>query len=338
MKILCSISSTEFNVEHFPGYLSSREVSHPIFYLPQKKLLSYMNKWSGQELTKTDAYLLFLALLNSTELVHFRVPIFKDNRTDSIIAQNMERLALTVTKLNTVYTPSVSFPNFATSPDNRHLHNVHHWIDDWCEAYEEFKSGKRRDADNRKLAIREKALERLIKNPHKTVSGYARNLADWAADAGSFPVFNTKNPYSSNPLAMISCADYWKSIIIKAASQESIYAIDRKDIIEILEHCEENIPIGSIYSNALFTVLRGALEKQKNYLGLGDIDISSGKYQFLNSGDSLEHANMRALIDSAPENEPIPSEYPTKLSYLKAKMRWEMARNEVSQLPDGIEL
>src|SRR3990172_712457 len=100
MKILCSISSTEFNVEHFPGYLSSREVSHPIFYLPQKKLLSYMAKWSGSELTRTDSYLLFLAILNSTELVHFRVPIFKDNRTDSIIAQNMEKLALTVTKLN----------------------------------------------------------------------------------------------------------------------------------------------------------------------------------------------------------------------------------------------
>lgn len=336
MRALCSISSIEFNVEHFPGYLSSREVSHPIFYLPQKKLLGYMGKWSARELTPTDSYLLFLALLNSTELVHWRVPIFKDERTDSLVSLNMESLALTVSKLNTVYTPSVSFPNFATSPDNRHLHNVHHWIEAWAEAYNGFKSGRLRDSENRKLAIREKALERLIKNPHKTVAGYARSLADWAADAGSFPTFNTKNPYSSNPLAMISCADYWKSIIIKAASQESIYAIDRKDIIEILEHCEENIPIGSIYSNALFTTLRTALEKQRNYLGLGDIDLSHGKYSFLSPDDSIESANMRAMIDSAPSSEPKPESYPTKLAYLRAKMRWEMARSEVSNLPDGV--
>lgn len=336
MRVLCSISSIDFNVEHFPGYLSSREISHPIFYLPQKKLLGYLGKWSAGELTQTDSYLLFLSILNSTDLVHFRVPIFRDNRTDSIVAQNMEPLALTVSKLNTVLTPSFTFPNFATSSDNRFLHNVNHWIEAWNEAYEEFKSGRRRDADDRRLAIREKALEKLIRNPHKTVAGYARTLADWAADAGSFPIFMTQNPYSSNPSAQITCAEYWKSIIIKAASRESIYAIDRADIVEILEHCEENIPIGSIYSNALFGVLRAALEKQKNYLGLGDIDISGGKYQFLTSSDTVETANLKAMIDSAPSDEPIPSEYPTKLAYLRAKMRWEMARTEVSNLPEGV--
>jgi hypothetical protein len=323
MKVLCAYSSVEFTCEHFPGYLSSREAAHPLFQVPQKKLLSYLGKWAQSGLTPTDSYLLFLALLNSSDLVDFRVPAIRTESTDAIIAQNMESLCKVLAKLNTVVSPAVVFPHYVISPETRTLDNVHYWITNWENAYQEFLSGYRSAHESAKLRTREAALERLIKNPHKPIASYAGQIADWAAVAGTFPTFIVINPHNS---LKVSCADYWKYLIAKCAYEEQIFAIRRKDLEELLEHCEENIPIGSIYSNALFRIIRHALERQKNFLGLGDLDITKASYTILSADTSTEAANMRILVDSAPEHCPRPEEYPTKFAYMKAKLRWDMAQ------------
>lgn len=323
MKVLCAYSSIEFTCEHFPGYLSARESSHPLFQVPQKRLLSYLGKWAQGGLTSIDSYLLFLALLNSSELVDFRVPAIRTESTDAIIANNMEALCKTLIKLNTVVSPSVVFPHYVISPDTRTLDNVHYWIANWESAYQDFLSGYRSAHDSAKLRIREAALERLIKNPHRPVASYAARIADWAATAGSFPTFIVTNPHNR---VQVSCADYWKYLIAKCAHEEQIFAIRRQDLVELLEHCEDNIPIGSIYSNALFKILRHALERQRNFLGLGDLDISKGSYTILFADTGVEAANLRAIIDSAPDHLPKREEYPTQFAYMKAKLRWDMAQ------------
>lgn len=323
MKILCGISGIEFTCEHFPATLSSREIAHPVFSLPQKKLISYLGKWASSELTSTDSYLLFLAILNSSELVEFRVPAARNTETDSIVAQNMEALAKTVIKLNAVTNPSVVFPRYAIGPETKYLQNVKHWIENWNQSWQDFQDGYSRSYDSRKLIVREQALERLIKNPHLPVSAYASKIAEWASIAGAFPTYNTISPFTGLKITM---ADYWKDIIQKCTREESIFAVPQVDIQDLLEHCETNISIGTIYSNALFKVLRHALEKQRNFLGLGDMDLTRGKYQILSGDDTTESANIKAMIDSAPEHEPTPDQYPSKIAYLKAKLRWQMSK------------
>ncbi len=322
MKILCSLSGVEFNAEHFPGTFYSREISHPIFYLPQKRLLSYTGKWASGELTRTDSYLLFLALLNSSEQVEFRVPVFRNEHTDSLVALNMESLVRTVIKLNAVRNPSVTFPRFAITHETRYLSNVHHWIEAWKDAYTDFENGTRKDYETRKLIQREAALQRMIKNPHKDIREYASQLADWAAVAGEFPTFPTQSPWNS---LKISCSDYWKAIIIRAARNEFLHSVSASDLQELLEHCEDKIPAGSIYSHALFKLLRHAKERLTNYLGFGDVDIRS-TYTLLEDSTTIEAANIRAMVDSAPLKEPRPEEYPNKFKYLQAKLKWDMAR------------
>ena len=170
MKILCSISGIEFNCEHFPGALTSREVSHPVFSIPQKKLLSYTRKWAAGELTTTDSYLLFLAILASSELIQFRVPVSRNEQTNSIVANNMESLVKITAKLNAVTNPNVTFPHYVVSPETKYLTNVNHWISNWEDAYKEFQDGYSRQEDSRKLITREAALERMIKNPQLPIS------------------------------------------------------------------------------------------------------------------------------------------------------------------------
>ena len=226
MQILCSYSSIEFTCEHFPGYLSSRDsefpISHPIFHVPQKKLLSYLGKWGSGELTQTDSYLLFLAILRSSDLIEFRVPAIRTLRTPAIVAQNMESLAIAVTHLNTVFSVVDTFPRYIVNSETRSLDNVDVWIANWEEAYQNWKSGYRSAGESAKLRTREAALQRLIKNPHKPVSSYASQIADWACMAGSFPTFQTVNRINGQKMG---CDDYWKHIIIRCAKEDGLYAL-----------------------------------------------------------------------------------------------------------------
>lgn len=328
MQILCAYSSLTFSVDHFPGFLNSREAHHPVFDVPQRKLLGYTGKWASGALTSTDNYLLYLAVLRSTDLVDFRVPAIRTEHTDSIVAQNMESLVRVVTRLNTVVNPAVCFPHYVVSPDTKTLDNTRHWIENWDDSYADFVAGKLKDIEGRdswkKLQIREMALARLIKNPHRSITSYASQIAAWAVIAGEFPTKGmVSSPFSNQP---VTISDYWTNLIEMCASETRLFGIPRTDLIELLEHCEEHIPVGSIYSNALFKILRHALERQKAYLGLGDLDIQRSTYEILNSTDSVEDANIRAVIQAAPLEVPRPDQYATKFEYLRAKLRYDMAR------------
>lgn len=324
MKILCAYSSLEFTVEHFPGTLTSREASHPIFSLTQRKLFSYLPRWSSGELTETDNYLYFLALLRSSDLVEFRVPAIRTSATAAIVALNLEQLCKTLTKLNTVSSPASVFPRYVITSETKDLSNVSYWIHNWEEAFENHQSGYQSAHDNSKLLRREAALERLIRNPHKPVSSYASQIADWAAVAGNFPETPTVSRFTSQKCSL---SDYWKQIIVRAASEDSVYGVNRADLEELLEHCETEIPFGSVFASSVFKILRHALAKQKDFLDLSltgytFVDRVSGKQ----SPDEIETGNLQLIISGAPSTEPKQSDYPTKMSYLKAKMAWEMAK------------
>lgn len=322
MKCLCAISGLSYNVEFFPGTLDSKStpVLHPVFNLPPKKLLGYLGKWSSGELTSTDSYLLFLAILNSSELVEFRVPVKRTEHTDAIVYNNMEGLAKIVYKLISVSNPHVTFPSYSVSPDTCTLSNIKYWIENWNESYDSFLAGYKKEDASRRAHSKEAALERLIRNPHKPVSDYSRQLAEWASIAGSFPTYNTISPFSMLPVTM---GDYWKAIISKVSKEESIYQVPKVDLEDLLEHCEQNIPVGSLFSHSLFKLLRHALEKHKSFLGFGDQDLISTSYTLLSSSTSVEAANLKNLIDLAPDHAPKREEYPTDFAFFRAKMRYE---------------
>ena len=244
--------------------------------------------------------------------------------TDSIVANNMEYLVRTVIKLNAIRTPGTLFPFFAITAETCTLANVHHWIEVWENCWKDFESGARRDIIHRELARRETALQRMIKNPHKPIKEYASQIAEWAATAGSFPVFLIPNPFTKEA-KKIPLSTYWKEIIIRSTRNEYLYTIPDNDLQELLDHCEENIPPGSIYSHALFDSLRNAQKKKNNFLGLGDMDLRS-TYQILEDPKDVESANFKAMIDSAPIEVPRREQYPTQFAYMKAKLRWDLAK------------
>lgn len=317
-RVLCALSGIEFQVEFLPIPIHTREVAHPIFSLDQKRLIHLIGRWSDGSLDSTQSYLLFLALLNSTEQIEWRTPASRTSQTPSIVANNMEQLVLVVGRCELIRNPRFTLPKFSINQETKDLSNVSHWIESWHNCYTEFLSGNRQADLRAKILRREEALEKLIKDHSKRTGSYVRMLADWAVEAGEFP---------TGQILGIRICDYWKDIIIKCVSDSQIFTIPRADLEELIEHCEDYIPHGTIYAHALMETLRAGLAKQKNYLGLGDLDlsISETKFRVLSADDSVESANIMAMIDSAPISIPDPKDYPNKIAYLKAKMRYDMS-------------
>ena len=119
--------------------------------------------------------------------------------------------------------------------------------------------------------------------------------------------------------------EYWKDIIKRCVKAESIFAIPQKDIQELIEHCEDNLIHGSIYSESLLRHIRGGKDKQNNFLGYDLSKPSETSFVLLEESNNREDAAKLLLIKSAPSTMPREQDYPTRFKYLQAKLAYEMA-------------
>jgi len=369
-KFICCYSGLEINVSHFPLYLSRAEnttACHPIFHVEQKKLLSYARKWSSGELTVTDKYLLYVALLKSTDLVYFRVPCaFEEahitvdgdrfvlkHGTQKTIAQNMEHLLIAVSRINSVLNPRVRFPEVVISTETANLWNSKHWIDNWNQVYEDYKAGITRQEKIAEQSQRELALHRLIKSPHRRIESYSAELATWTAEAADFPIFTIKHPVHNQPVPL---AEYYKEIIGHACCKEYFKITNKADLEEVIALCHERIAFsiekgensgGSIQSFLLFQVLNDAQKYLDSFITGGEKRTPTIKLPISDtwrfpdatddSGTSEFVSGIQTLIESVPENAPKPviTDYPNKLAYLTAKFKWDAANTERAKIASG---
>lgn len=327
MRILCALSSIEFRVEHISLGLQSREAYHPIFDAKSPKLITYISENWPEKTTPIDSYLCYLALLRSTEKLAFHVPAIRTIKTDAVIAQNMESLLRTIQNINKIQVPGLQLPSFVISTETRSLDNSHFWIEAWNDALSDFYDGHKRSNLHEMIVTKEQVMERFIKDPSKSPANYANTLADWAALAGSFPISETV-PYNGDSITL---SDYWKILIRKCARAEALFSIDDVDLQDLIDHCEDKIDQGSIHTYTLMKVLRDARDRKKTYLGLGDLDITTSSYRILSDSDSAERANILAMIDSAPAEKPIRTNYPSQIAFLRAQFKWQAAQDHKAQ-------
>lgn len=323
--ITCAYSGITFKCEHFPVSLTNQECHHPVFLLEQHRLLSYANKWSAGELTPTDSYLLFLALMNSTSLIEWRHPaVYRKALTDSLVAANMEGLLRIIGKINVINHPKFALPSFAITRDTCTLENVQYWIAAWHEAFIDFMKGYKEQTEQERIIRREYALERMIKSTQlKNAKKYAIALANWAELAGKFPTFQIIHPLTHAPTTL---NEYWKEIITACIREEKIFQYPSTDVDELITHCEDNIPHGSISAASLMDLLRAGKKSQSSYLCLNDLDIAAFKNGTLASEDVVETTNKIAMIQNAPLTEPKRSDYKSEIEFVRAKARYRMKK------------
>lgn len=336
MQVKCAYSGLTFACQYFPAAVNSRDLVHPSFYLSPSKLISLSTMWSEGKLEPVDSYLLFLALLESTELVEFRTSVLRTEHTNEIVALNMEHLVSVATKILHVPNKRALLPVFSISHGCNDLSNVSSIIGAWDSAIADYANNYLGASARNKLLSLETLLERSIKNSTLHPSKYSTMLANWAELAGHFPTGETLLAGGQKvPLNL-----YWKNLIVKACLDDSIFTISSKDLAELISHCEEEIPHGSIYAHSLMKALREAKAAQDDFFSGGRTTFkvlasSSSNVASLPSDPSAEAANIARIISSAPAREPARGEYDTFAGYLKAKVAWDMAQRAATNESEG---
>ena len=333
--ITCSKSGVMFHCEHMPITLNDSSYVHPLFHVPQKRLISLAGTWAAGRLSGTESYLLYLALLDSTDLIQWRThALYTGAASDAIVANNMESLIHMIAKINIIQHPNFALPSFAIGRDTADLSNSPHWIEAWkqnyTDWYESYLDSRKSEELKDKLSNREEALQRLIKSS-APVETYATILSDWASTAGAFPTHNTIHPITKNQIPL---DEYWRQIIRTIANEDKLWRYPRADIVELIDHCEDNIQHGNIYAHRLMAYLRGGLKAFDNYLGFGSDDIpsrSSTAFTIMGSNASVQDINRAALISKAPSEEPKKHQYPSHFAWLKAYTAWKLAGSASSK-------
>lgn len=335
-QILCNKSGILFNCEFLPLTLHGREISHPLFAVPQKKLISLAGEWARGRLKIEESYLLYLALFNSTDLIEWRDHATFTEKTPAILAANMESLLQCIGKINLITSSSFRLPKFIIHRDTASLTGSHHWIETWIDGCNDWissqKDSRKREEIKARIEIRETALDRMIRSayasdPKKT----SALIAEWASIVGQFPSGTIPHPISKRQVPL---GEYWRDIIRAAHDEDKLWRYPRTDIIELLEHCEEYITNEGIRGHALFSLLRNGLKLYDTYAGLSNFEItrnpSSPTFNVIEKEEETYVAAVQTMIDAAPSHEPLRQSYASHFAWLKDHMKWK-----ISQIPSN---
>lgn len=342
--ITCAISSIQFTCSQFNSLnIGNKTCYHPIFTLPQKQLLALVNNYLADHLTlsEQEVYLLYIALLKSTELVAIQSPCLPSDRAYAIAVNNIESLASVIPALNSIPQKSFNPPNVIISKtnDSNNLTASPQWISlwedsvaDWNARYiDSVKRNKKANLDEAIASIKLSAPDNPIK--------HAKSLAEWASIAGQFPKELTcYNVTASKPKDML-VSDYWKSLIKRCVKSENIFTMDSGDLEDLIEYCEDFIPHGSTSATQLMKTLRNTHSKLLDILGIG---ISNGggntKFSILDTTDNDANSNeaiaLTAIITNAPTVEPKECDYPNKFAFIRAKMAFGIAKRQQAELAE----
>jgi hypothetical protein len=182
--------------------------------------------------------------------------------------------------------------------------------------------GYKEATEQERITRREYALERMIKTTQiKNATKYAKVLSAWAELAGNFPTFAMIHPLTRNPVQLNT---YWSEIIQACIREEKIFQYPTTDVEELITHCEENIPHGSISAASLMDLLRAGRSSQSSYLCLSDLDVAAYRNGTLKTEDVVETTNKIAMIQSAPEHAPVRTDYASEIEFVRAKMKYRM--------------
>lgn len=311
------------------------KLTHPIFHVPQNYLLGAYADWLANKLTPEDSKLLFLAFLNSTTLIRWECPARPSLQTVATFMPQLVRLA---TDIITTPHPKDNFPAFVIDAENSELPRIKQWLSTWEDTRVELLDGLRSYYHSLDKSEKERALASIISSSSRDISSYSRRLANWACTASGFPTTQLLMDDGST----IPCSEYWIELIVKIANPKTnLFSLDKGDILDIQDHISEHLEVGTLFSNAIFSLLESTIDRMDNFLG---IDFAN-PYQIVATGTNGRVTNPELLAMEATERNliasltdgidtsvpPSPSSYPNKLDYIRAMAKYKLAISAASR-------
>jgi hypothetical protein len=293
---------------------------------PLDTLLSRTGNWAKGELTPVENYILFVALLKSTNLVTFDVPA-RPNR--SVVTGNMERLIKAAAWIHFLRT-KIYLPSYVVRDENATLSNIHLWLEALEDAKTDFHSNYWTIGARNKLEARQDALERMIKSPSRNQLRYASTLADWALTASGADVKLDKE-----------MQDQWRAIFRLRGNDIALVSLD--DIEDVLDYMTLNLDSykGGIFANEVILHLRKlkVMKEKGDFFGIIDYDtldydpedVLDNPFKIL-PRDSKAHQFIKTVAANAPTTLPRKEDYATSVEFLRATSAYRIAQRTKAQI------
>lgn len=319
MKLYCPRSAISYTCNVGYGHGT---VIHPTFAIPIKALIkANLAPFVENKLTPEQIHLFGCALLAKLPVI-WEAPLRLDQWADSWlgIIENLATVAMRYDDRN-----RENLPRFRITKETAQPQPIRAYISEFNRAITSLKESSAYESS----FIKDRAEEAILRILRLSLGNTRESnklptlISQWAATVGNFP--RTEIPINDSGLRM-SLREYWKGIIeqiFQAKSPLEVLGdnVELEDIKELLEHCEQNIEVGTLHSLVLLKKLRTCAEVLQEFRPRKVVTRDSGGIV----------SNL--LEDSAPEKEyqegePKASDYRSIAAYLAAKKQWSVQHEQ----------
>lgn len=356
MKVKCPLSGVSFQATFFEQAFG--KTPHPIFATGARKTIGTLLPMAASEkLSSEETHLFGCFLLSKLPIERWDASLLELaplSYWSTFWSKHLERLSSTVLRLEAKEISKlptlVIFSKL--SAEGKPLGNMKDWLVELNLRIEEYYSPISAEAKKRNKVFRseigetqysteeacnsliEKALRGSLLSPREK-DKFPEIIASWAARVGEFP----QTYFTQVSGEKITLSNFWKNIIRSAFdTRPGSYGVANiltdgvtvEDLDELLEHCQVNIPVGTLQSRALFLELEKVKEVINEFR-----PSNSGKASSLNTSveilsskevaDILGEVSTVAPITLMKETDPLApkkEDYPTLSAFVKARARY----------------
>lgn len=310
MRVICSYSGVElWKTGSLLGF--DLEDIHPIFRAKRKLILrpEWVHRFMKSE-NSEEKKLIFLAVLNATELLTFEVPAMPSPHIVEKYFHPAMHTACWLSYAEYTYKQIVGFPSFAVRKDTFDLATIGNWL----KAIEDIKDGViKKDIDRDRaafLAAKEQEIRKEIGDATLLNRAFTPALARWSLDFAELKRVDERY----NRYLKVLCtplADSW------------VYEIDElRDIEELLEL---NLPAEHPQVISVMAQIRLLIKECKR--GFQDFKVFDSeedevtRFEIIDEETQQVHAINRHLQD-IPTDEPKSKDFPKRIDFLRAHSKW----------------
>jgi hypothetical protein len=320
MQVICKFSGLPFQYSNYMLGMNLADI-HPVFRAKKKLILSphFVHSFSKSQ-SLDEKKLIFLAVLNTTDLIEFREPASPSLQTLESNFYHLMHTSEWLAYAEYLYKQVVEFPHYVVAGETANLHNIGNWIKSLDEIRDQI---IRKDIDrDRAAALHQRMAE--IKNELGIAASLHRAftpmLARWALDFASLD----RNDERYNRYIKILCsplADAW------------VY--DPAELKELEHYLENELPIDHPQVISVMAQVRLFISARKtgykDFSVFSEDDESGEGFTILEEdGEGNFVARKSQHLIDVPTEEPLIGNYKSKVEFLRAQAKWKLATREVS--------
>lgn len=318
MKVICPISGLAVYKSNYLLGFDLKDL-HPIFRAKRKLILNdtMIHKFMQSDIFE-EKKLIFLAVLNSTELVEFQTPAMPALGTVETHFLKLMHTAGWLAHAEYTYKAVASFPRFVVRPDTADLTSLPAWIN----AVEDVKDMViRRDLDRDRAAELSNKADQISTEIRQAASlhrNFTPSLARWALD---FANLNREDTRFSK----------WMKMMCIPTSEAWMFDID--DYKELVGFMEEELPSEHPQVlSVMFQVRELVKECKRGFTELSvfnDLDDEATESfniiedSPVSTGEAISATTLHAM------DKPIAKNYPSKVAFLVADAKWRLAQRKL---------